>query len=48
MMIERQIKDKKGVRLEQKAEIVRRIENCEPHVGVSSVLTLSGTNAKCL
>jgi hypothetical protein len=44
----RQIKAKKGVRLEQKLEIVRRIESGERQVGVSRVLGLSGPNSKYL
>ena len=41
-------KTKKSVRLEQKLEIVRRIEAGERQVGVSRVLGLSGPTSKYL
>ena len=44
----RQIKVKKDVRLDKKEELFRRIEAGEPHVGISSVLGLSGPTAKYL
>ena len=47
-MMLRQIKAKEGVRLEQKLEIVCRIEAGERQVGVSSVLCLSGPTSKYL
>jgi len=47
-MMVRQIKAKKIVRLEQKLEIIRRIEAGERQDGVSRVLGLSGPTSKYL
>ena len=47
MMI-RQIKTKKGVRLEQKLENVRRIEAGKRQVVINMVLVLSGPTSKYL
>jgi hypothetical protein len=47
-MMVRQIKTKKGVRLEQKLEIIRCIEAGERQNGVSRVLNLSGPTSKYL
>jgi hypothetical protein len=47
-MMVKQIKAKKGFRLEQNLETGRLIESGERQVGVSRVLGLSGPNSKYL